>query len=325
VLLFLLCGLPSVAGRSVVVYSSVDQVFSEPIFRAFEAHTGIRVLAVYDVESAKTTGLTTRLIAEKAHPRADVFWNSEFANTLRLQHEGVLAPYRSPRATDLPAPFRDPAGYWAGMGGRPRVLLVNTRLLTPRQYPSSLLDMLSPRWAGEKIGMAYPLFGTAATHAAALYATLGPKKARAFFQQVKARGVRILDGNSVVRDQVVTGQLAWGVTDSDDAVGALARKGPVAIVVPDQRTTGALLIPGTVALLAGAPHLPEARALIDYLVAVDTERALLRNGGCQFSLRALSRRPSWLATPLHPLAVPLTAIYRQLPVATAELREIFVR
>ncbi|MDF1532231.1 MAG: hypothetical protein P1P72_07955 [ANME-2 cluster archaeon] len=51
--------------RSVVIYTSVDQVYSEPIFKEFEAQTGIKVLPVYDVEATKTTCLVNRLIAEK--------------------------------------------------------------------------------------------------------------------------------------------------------------------------------------------------------------------------------------------------------------------
>jgi len=41
----------------VVAYTSVDQVFSEPLFRAFEQASGIRVRAVYDTEETKSTGV----------------------------------------------------------------------------------------------------------------------------------------------------------------------------------------------------------------------------------------------------------------------------
>ena len=63
--------------EQVVVYTSLDQIFSEPVLREFEKETGIKVRAVYDVEATKTTGLVNRLIAEKNNPQADVFWNSE--------------------------------------------------------------------------------------------------------------------------------------------------------------------------------------------------------------------------------------------------------
>ena len=92
----------------VVVYTSVDQHFSEPILKAFENESGIKVRAVYDVEAAKTTGLVNRLIAEKSNPLADVWWNGEFAQTILLKEKGVLTQYDSKSTSDIPAQFRDP-------------------------------------------------------------------------------------------------------------------------------------------------------------------------------------------------------------------------
>jgi hypothetical protein len=43
--------------EQVVIYTSLDKVFSEPILKAFEKETGIKVLDVYDSEATKTTGL----------------------------------------------------------------------------------------------------------------------------------------------------------------------------------------------------------------------------------------------------------------------------
>ena len=102
------CGDPEPA--AVVVYTSVDQHYAEPVLAAFERETGIRVRAVYDVEASKTTGLVNRLIAERARPKADVFWNGEFAQTMLLKERGLLASYASPGREA--APWRDPDGYW---------------------------------------------------------------------------------------------------------------------------------------------------------------------------------------------------------------------
>ncbi len=63
--------------NEVVVYVSEDQVFSEPILKDFEADTGIRVMAVFDTEETKSTGVMNRLIAEKSNPQADVYWANE--------------------------------------------------------------------------------------------------------------------------------------------------------------------------------------------------------------------------------------------------------
>src|SRR5437870_12784004 len=53
------------SSRTVVVYVSEDQVFSEPILRDFERETGIRVKPVFDTEEAKSTGVMNRLRSEE--------------------------------------------------------------------------------------------------------------------------------------------------------------------------------------------------------------------------------------------------------------------
>lgn len=40
--------------KELVVYTSVDQVFSEPILKDFEREMSIKAKAVYDVEATKT-------------------------------------------------------------------------------------------------------------------------------------------------------------------------------------------------------------------------------------------------------------------------------
>ena len=143
VLLWLVTVNLSVA-EEVVIYTSLDQVFSEPVLQAFEKETGIRVKAVYDVEASKTTGLVNRLIAERPNPRADVFWNSEVGRTLVLKDKGVLTPYVSPSAADIPDQFKDAEGYWTGFGARARVLIYNKDLVPEDRLPVSIFDLTDP-------------------------------------------------------------------------------------------------------------------------------------------------------------------------------------
>lgn len=312
--------------RSVVVYTSVDQPYAEPLLKEFESKTGIRVLPVFDVEAAKTTGLVNRLIAEKANPRCDVFWNNEFAQTLALKERGVLAPYRSPAAGNIPSRFKDPEGYWTGLAGRARVILVNTKLVTPAEYPRSIFDLIDSPLKGDQAAMAYPLFGTTATQAAAVYAVLGREKGRKYYEGLRDKGVRVVDGNSVVRDLVADGRVRIGLTDSDDANGAVREGKPVAIVYPDQDGMGTLIIPGTVSLIAGSPRQAEARALIDYLLSVEVEQKLISAGFCQIPLRPAEVKAEGVpAGGIKGTAVDFREVYGMLNEVQKDLAEIFVR
>jgi iron(III) transport system substrate-binding protein len=271
--------------NEVTVYVSTDRVFSEPILKAYEQKTGVKVSAVYDTEETKSTGLANKLLAEKSHPQADVFWSNEPVRTLVLKSRGVLAPYKSPNAEGIPANFKDPEGYWTGFSARIRVIVYNTRLVKPEEAPKSVYDLTDPKWAGQ-IAIADPRFGSTSFHVAALYAELGDEKADEFFRQLKANGIKIVPGNSVVRDLVVKGEVKMGLTDTDDVNVALENKAPVAMVLPDRDGMGAPLMPNLVSLVAGAPHAEAGRKLIDYLLSAEVERMLAQSEAVQIPLRS---------------------------------------
>ncbi len=319
----LLAGCGSGSGeRELVVYTAVDQIYSEPIFEDFEEQTGIRVQAVYDLEANKTTGLTNRLIAEKENPVCDVFWNNEFVQTMVLQDEGLLEAYVSPQAEDIPDEFKDSDGYWTAFGGRARVLLVNTELLSPEEYPSSIYDLLSDRYPGDSIAIAYPMFGTTRTQMAAIYAAVGAEEGRYIMQSLHDKGVQVVDGNSVTRDMAAAGQVAMGYTDTDDAKGAIADGNPVEMVFLDQGEDemGNLITPNTVAMINGAPHSEEAKEFIDYLLDPAMEERLIEDGFFDVSLREESAAGG---LDVKGMSVNLREIYEQLETASEDIQEIF--
>jgi iron(III) transport system substrate-binding protein len=324
---FVILGQGAGTGRVVVVYTSVDQVYSEPVFADFEKETGIRVLPVYDVEATKTTGLVNRLIAEKARPQADVFWSGEFSQTIVLKNQGVLVPYQSPSAADIPARFKDPGYYWTGFGGRARVFIINTDRLTPSVYPHSLYDLLDNRYPGDTIGMPYPMFGTAATQAAALYSYLGKEKAHDFYSSLNSRDIRVVDGNSVVRDLVADGHLAFGITDSDDACGAVENGKNVTIVIPDQGTgeMGTLVIPNTAALIAEGPHPEEGKIFMDYLLDKKRESAMVSSGWIQIPVRDIASSPCINSTGIMTIPVSYQDTYDALRPSQEDLITVFIR
>lgn len=276
--------------KEVVIYTSVDQIFSEPILKAYETETGVRVKAVYDVEAAKTTGLVNRLIAENPRPKCDVFWNSEVGRTILLKETGVLAPYQSQEAEGIPKIFKDEDGYWTGFGARSRVLVYNKELIKEKELPNSIFDLTNEKWRG-KVALAYPLFGTTATHIAALYVNLGKEKTESYLKALKANDVLIVDGNSVVRDLVVEGRVPIGFTDTDDVNVAIQAGKPVEMIYPDKEGIGTLLIPNTVALIKNGPNPEAGKALIDYLLSKKVGSKLAFCESAQMPLRDGVKKP----------------------------------
>jgi iron(III) transport system substrate-binding protein len=280
----LLAGCIRTNDREVIVYTALDREFSEPIFRDFEAKTGIHVRAKYDPESTKTVQLVTDIIAEKQRPRCDLFWNNEILNTIRLEQLGMLSAYVPEVADDYPASTRSPTGNWHGFAARARVLLVNTEIVPADETPTSVFDLVDSKWNG-KVGIAKPLFGSTATHAVCLFEKLGSERAMEFFRDV-AESARVMSGNRQVAIAVARGQIAFGLTDTDDALVQLEQGFPVRIVYPDQEDgqMGTLFFPNTLSLIKGSPHRELAQELVDYLLSPEVESQLATGPSGQIPL-----------------------------------------
>ena len=257
---------------TVVVYVSEDQVFSEPILKDFERDTGITVKAVFDTEEAKSTGVMNRLIAEKNNPQADVYWADEPVRAGVLKERGVAAPYVSPSAEGIPDQFKDPDHFWTGFSARARPLLVHAQSAVK---PDTINAYTDPFLKG-RAAIANPLFGTTTAYVAALFVTWGDDRAKAFMNDMKSNGVKMTTSNGESADFVATGESAFALVDSDDAVSRQKQGRPVEIVYPDQDSNGigVLVLPNAVVLIKGGPNPENARKLIDYLLSSDTERKL---------------------------------------------------
>lgn len=327
--LLLLLYRPGVVGKRqlVVVYTALDEDFSRPVFELFTRETGIEVLGKFDTESTKTVGLTQAILAERERPRCDVFWNNEIVNTLRLEQAGLLVGYPTSAAAAFPDQYRSASGVWHGFAARARVLIVNTELVAEEDRPDSILDLAGPRWQG-RVGIAKPLAGTTASHAACLFAAWGEERAKDFFRQLKSNA-RIMAGNKQVAQAVARGDLAFGLTDTDDAMIELEALWPVAIVYPDQgpEQLGTLFIPNTVAVIRGAPHPKEAKQLVDFLLSPQVEEMLAEGPSAQIPLSSKVPTQSRVESPrtAKAMEVDFEAAAAQWDAAAIFLRDLFAR
>lgn len=276
------CGESGATDNVVVVFTALDRVYSEPILKRFEERTGIKVLAKYDAEASKTTGLVNQIIARKDDPECDVFWNNELVQTRHLAGLGLLEPYDSPSAARFDPAYRDADHRWTGFAARARVFIYNTDLVSPENVPTSLADMADPKWR-DQTAIALPFFGTTFTHMIVLRQAWGEQRLEQWLASIKANGVAVAPGNGSVRGLVAAGERAFGLTDTDDAYGAMLDGKPVAVAVPEA-DEGVVLIPNSVAIIAGCRHPEQAKQLIDYLLLAEVERALASARSAQVPL-----------------------------------------
>lgn len=239
--------------KTVVLYTSVDEPIARQIIHRFQLRTGLKVELVTDAEATKTAGLASKVLAEKDHPRADVYWGNEPFHTIELADAGAFAPYASPTAKDLPARFKDPESRWHGAGYRVRLLVVSSR----REDGAAVrdvagIDRMTHPSLKNRIAIASPVTGTTSGHLAALYDLWGEEKFRGYMIGLRANGIKIVGGNSVVADMVGGGAMLAGFTDNDDANASITGGGQLKPVIPDQDENGM----GT---LASPPRSPSSK------------------------------------------------------------------
>jgi iron(III) transport system substrate-binding protein len=281
----------------VIAYCAQDQEYAEPILREFSRQTGIKARAVYDSEAVKTVGLANRLLAERRHPQCDVFWGNEELRTRQMAAQGV---------------FRETNG-WVAVGYRSRRILINTNRLTLAAAPRSLLELTNETWRG-KVALAYPQFGTTATHFHALRQLWGDERWQTWCRALAANKPLLVDGNSVVVKMVGRGEAWIGLTDSDDAASGQGEGLPV---VPLPMTEETLLIPNTIAVVRSAPHPETAQRLFEYLQQREVVQQLVTGHALEGYAAGAVSSPT--------LKVNWDTLLRDLERTTAELNRVFLR
>ncbi len=288
---------PAPKGDQVIAYCAQDQDYAEPILREFTKQTGVKAPAVYDSEAVKTVGLANRLLAERPHPRCDVFWGNEEMRTRQLAAQGV---------------FRETNG-WAAFGYRSRRIVINTNRLSVASAPRSLLDLTNETWRG-KVALGYPQFGTTATHLHALRQHWGDATWEAWCRALAAHKPFLVDGNSVVVKTVGRGDAWIGLTDSDDISAGQAEGMPIAALPMTEET---LLIPNTAGLVRGGPHPEAAQRLFVFL----QQREVVEQLVAAHALEGASAQEIAIPT----LKVNWDALLRDLEDTTTRLNTIFLR
>ena len=141
----MLCGLsPSAvyAAETVNVYSYRETALIDPLLKAFEAKSGIKVNVIYGKD-----GLIERIAAEGRNSPADVLLTNEFALLLTARDAGITQPVRSPALeAAIPAEYRDPDGQWFGLTRRARVIYASRERV--KQEAITYEELADPKWKG---------------------------------------------------------------------------------------------------------------------------------------------------------------------------------
>jgi iron(III) transport system substrate-binding protein len=125
------------------VYSHRQPVLINPVLKAFEKETGVKVNVVFSA-----TGLVQRLLAEGARSPADVVLTVDIGRLYAYADKGLLAPVSSDLLTaNIPARLRDRENRWFAFSKRARVLATARQRVGPDEI-RRMEDLADPKWKG---------------------------------------------------------------------------------------------------------------------------------------------------------------------------------
>ncbi len=249
--------------RSLVVYCSHDPDACELAAQTFQRETGIETAI-----TRKPTGeFYAQIRAERANPKADVWYGGTIEPFLQAAREGLFAVYRSPRVAELQpwarrvterSDYKVAAIYRIiiGFGTSPTVLK-QKELVAPRCWS----DLLSPAY-GKEVELANPVSsGTGYTILATLVALYGEDGAFDYMKKLRPNVVRFTQSGTAQGPSVARGEVGVGVTFVHEFITQQLAGFEVEITIPCEGTGDAL---GGMAIISGAPHPEEARAFYDW-------------------------------------------------------------
>jgi iron(III) transport system substrate-binding protein len=214
-----------------------------------------------------------RVRAEKANPRADVWFggpNLVFANGAR---DGLLEPFEPSWTSAIPPESRHPQKLYFGLYRTPVVIVSNSAAISAAEAPKDWDDLLDPRWKG-KILIRDPL--ASGTMRAVWGAILERSIEKTGSVESGFEWLRKLDGQtkeyvfnpSILLEKLVRREGLLTVWDLPDTLFEMQR-GPLAYTFP---SSGTPIIDDAIGLVRGAKHAGEAKALIEWLGSPEAQK-----------------------------------------------------
>ncbi len=255
---------PKATGK-ISVYSALNQSTNDAFFAAFKA--AVPGIDVELLPLAAAGALQTRIIAEKASPKGDIFIGGDRSFHDVLGKQGLLEKYVSPNAGAIPTGFKDPNGFWTGWYVGIFAFVYNTSRLASDlggKKPATWDDLLDPAWKG-KIIMPSPITtGGGYVFLATQVFRFGKDETKAmdFMKKFHANVAQYVDSAPNGIQFVAQGQFVGGPNWAHDILTSKAQGNPVDLAVISD--TGFEV--GSVSIIKGGPNTAAAKPFVDWML-----------------------------------------------------------
>ena len=242
---------------TVNIYTSMNEKDVRALAAAFEKKYGIKV-AVW--RSGKNKVLQ-RALAEAQAGRHDVdVVHNPSPEMEALHNEHLLRAARSPYVADLLKGTVPAHGEWVPLRVYVFVQAYNTQAVKREELPKRWEDLLDPRWKG-KLGIE----GKEQEWFATFVREMGSERAFGLFRDVVAKnGLSVRQGNSLLLNMVISGEVPFALTMYSYLVDQAKQKGAPVDYIALKPT---IAYTDGVGVLQRAPHPNAAMLFYDFLLS----------------------------------------------------------
>jgi iron(III) transport system substrate-binding protein len=276
-LLAVLLSFPAFAQDQVLnVYSSRHYQTDEALYANFTKQTGIKINRIEAAEDP----LIERIRSEGERSPADVLITVDAGRLWRAEQLGMFQPVKSAVLdARIPESFREPNGRWYGFSLRARVIAYNKAKVQPGEI-ATYEELADPKWKG-RVCMRSSSNIYNLSLMGALIDNLGEQKAEAWARGVHANLAQQPKGGDTdqlkavaagacdvtISNQYYYARLARSSKPDDKEVAA-----KLAIVFPNQKTTGTHVNISGAGVMKNAPHREAAVKFLEYLASDEAQR-----------------------------------------------------
>jgi iron(III) transport system substrate-binding protein len=268
---------------TITLYSGQHEQTTQSLADAFEKQTGIKVNVRYNDEDS----FADEIVAEKAHPVADVFYTENTPALQYLQNQGLLASVDSSTLARTASRYNSAAGDWVGVSARVSVLIYNPSLISKSQLPTSVTQLADPRYRGKLAFAAGETdFQPIVTSVDRAY---GQAAATKWLDGIKANaGQHVYPDNETIADEVNRGAVAFGVVNQyywyrlRAELGASNVHSKIAYFAP--RDPGYVLDVSGAGILKSSRNQADAQKLLAFLVSKTGQEVIAHSISFEYPL-----------------------------------------
>jgi len=257
-------GTPRPTG-TISVYSALNESTNNQFVAAFKA--AVPGIDVALLPLAAAGELQTRIRAEKASPKADIFIGGDSSFHDGLGKEGLLEAYESPNASAVAAQSKDPNKNWTGFYFGIFGIVLNDAVFTRKNLgakPTSWDDLLDPKYKGQlTLGSPITTGGGYIFIATQVFRfNKDETKAMDYMKKLHANIGSYNSQSPAAILSVSQGEFAAAPNWAHDILTERKKNPQVELVVP--KGTGYEI--GAVSIIKGTKNLPAAKAFVDWVL-----------------------------------------------------------